>query len=844
MLGKVALKTRLDWSHYVKKEEIPKKVVDTPKVVAVRKIVPQPSNTQVVIEPSSLNSPCPQEPAAEPLYKIFKKILRKLCTHSSAAPFLRPVDPVLDGVPNYLDVIRHPMDLSTIRRKVDSSEYKSIDDFKRDVEQMLQNCFTYNQENTPVYKEGKALEKAFLSLLKRKIKPLTEDGSSVSTSEHSVSVVPTVTLHLDKKAATPIPKVIKVSKPVAAPKEILPKRSAELLILDDLIEKMKNHVSSSPFLYPVDPVALNIPNYFDIIQKPMDLKTIEVRLNNGTYTSRNQFRDDVLLMLNNCYSFNLEDSWVFQQGKKLQHFFEKEWSALFGETVTGFYDGHHPPPVAPPVAVIVPTTPVKSGLLIPAHELQACDKVLSSMIIQSAEFLSIHEKVRKMKGKLHDNRYKTVDDLKQDLLSMLSKKETQGTQKLRELLEVLWVEHSLGNQDKELSPITTDSIPWKQMNDIHQKLVRHKSSFYFRLPVTAADAPNYFDIIKSPMDLKTVGEKLASQSYSDFKGFVSDIKLIFANCYSYNIPGTIGYEEGKQLETFFDRTVKGVAKGDDPTKKSVVDPMKECDRILKKLFNRKESFIFHEPVDAVGLGIPHYHDIIKQPMDFGTIRSKLKGQQYQTPSQFESDVRLVFQNCRIFNPPDSSYYRSANVLEQVFDKDWLAAFPDSNSNMSPVLKQIKDQCRKVLDALKAHECAYPFLIPVDPVKLGIPHYFDVIKQPMDLSTIEKKLAGDYTLQQLEDDVKLIFHNCYTFNPPDSEVYVYAQRLEEEFKRLISQATCGTPSSQPSNKRKETEKPRKDRSTTKKKKTDKKAFPHGEEDSDTGKPLKVKLKLGK
>lgn len=46
---------------------------------------------------------------------------------------------------------------------------------------------------------------------------------------------------------------------------------------------MKRHKSAAPFLYPVDPVALNIPDYFDIIKVPMDLSTIEQNFKNNYY---------------------------------------------------------------------------------------------------------------------------------------------------------------------------------------------------------------------------------------------------------------------------------------------------------------------------------------------------------------------------------------------------------------------------------------------------------------------------------------------------------------------------------------------------------------------------------
>ena len=47
--------------------------------------------------------------------------------------------------------------------------------------------------------------------------------------------------------------------------------------------------------------------------------------------------------------------------------------------------------------------------------------------------------------------------------------------------------------------------------------------------------------------------------------------------------------------------------------------------------------------------------------------------------------------------------------------------------------------RNVLPNIRKHKHAWPFQKPVDPVNLGLPDYFDVVKRPMDLSTIKKKI---------------------------------------------------------------------------------------------------------
>jgi len=95
-------------------------------------------------------------------------------------------------------------------------------------------------------------------------------------------------------------------------------------------------------------------------------------------------------------------------------------------------------------------------------------------------------------------------------------------------------------------------------------------------------------------------------------------------------------------------------------------------------------------------------------------------------------------------------------------------------------------CRDVLDQVLRHRHAWPFKQPVDPVALGIPDYFLVIKNPMDLGTIRKKLnTSQYrTTEEFIADVQLVFDNACTYNRPDSDVFLMAEVLKKQFDEKI------------------------------------------------------------
>ncbi|RGP60185.1 tfiid associated [Fusarium longipes] len=76
-------------------------------------------------------------------------------------PFKDAVEPVEDGVPDYFEKVKRPMDLSTIKIKMDRKEYNNEEEFLADVRQIFDNCFTYWKKGDPMWIAGEKLQKTF-----------------------------------------------------------------------------------------------------------------------------------------------------------------------------------------------------------------------------------------------------------------------------------------------------------------------------------------------------------------------------------------------------------------------------------------------------------------------------------------------------------------------------------------------------------------------------------------------------------------------------------------------------------------------------------------------------------
>ncbi|KAG7902994.1 hypothetical protein KL907_004127 [Ogataea polymorpha] len=258
---------------------------------------------------------------------------------------------------------------------------------------------------------------------------------------------------------------------------------------------------------------------------------------------------------------------------------------------------------------------------------------------------------------------------------------------------------------------------------------------------------------------------------------------------------------------------------------------------IKAVRRLKDAGPFLTPVDTVKLNIPFYYNFIKRPMDLSTIERKLNVDAYETPEQVVEDFNLMVDNCITFNGKDSAISQMARNIQASFEKHMLNMPPkdlppgmqvsatkgtrrktnaglevpqlrrdsaldngrpkreihppkpkDMPYDIRPRKKKFQAElrfCQQVIKELmskKYDSISYPFLVPVDPVALDCPTYFDVVKEPMDLGTIHSKLQnGEYeNADEFEKDVRLVFHNCYLFNPEGTAVNIMGHRLESVF----------------------------------------------------------------
>ncbi|CAK85479.1 unnamed protein product (macronuclear) [Paramecium tetraurelia] len=81
---------------------------------------------------------------------------------------------------------------------------------------------------------------------------------------------------------------------------------------------------------------------------------------------------------------------------------------------------------------------------------------------------------------------------------------------------------------------------------------------------------------------------------------------------------------------------------------------KQAKKIIAQIWKAKGAYFFHKPVDQKEFHITDYFEIVKKPMDFGTIKNKLNVNAYKNFREFHADMLLVFDNCVLYNGNQSA----------------------------------------------------------------------------------------------------------------------------------------------------------------------------------------------
>ncbi|XP_069842401.1 bromodomain-containing protein 3 isoform X3 [Dendropsophus ebraccatus] len=427
-------------------------------------------------------------------------VVKTLWKHQFAWPFYQPVDCIKLNLPDYHKIIKNPMDMGTIKKRLENNYYWSANECMQDFNTMFTNCYIYNKSTDDIVLMAQALEKIFLQKVAQmpqeevELLPPVPKGKGKKPTPPAAQT-PVITEQeppVEKAAPSPKPVVVERSPPKAAiverspPKPVVVERSSGRRA-EPAVERRRERYKATSQASSISSVSptVQLTNIAPLVSQTPVIAATPV----PTITAN--------------------------------------------VTVPVTTAAPQPPPAAPvPVAPVVPpAAPVvkKKGVKRKADTTTPTTSAITASRSESPVPISDPKQ-----AKVANRRESTGRPIKPPKKDLEDGEIPQHAGKKGKLTEHLKY---------------CDSI-LKEM--LSKKHAAYAWPFYKPVDAEALELHDYHDIIKHPMDLSTVKKKMDGREYQDAQAFAADIRLMFSNCYKYNPPDHEVVAMARKLQDVFE----------------------------------------------------------------------------------------------------------------------------------------------------------------------------------------------------------------------------------------------------------------------------------------------------
>ncbi|KAM4020244.1 bromodomain-containing protein 3 isoform 2-T2 [Anomaloglossus baeobatrachus] len=427
-------------------------------------------------------------------------VVKTLWKHQFAWPFYQPVDCIKLNLPDYHKIIKNPMDMGTIKKRLESNYYWSASECMQDFNTMFTNCYIYNKSTDDIVLMAQALEKIFLQKVAQMPQEEVEllppvpkgKGKKPPPPAAPTPVIPEPEPPVEKAAPSPKPVVVERSPPKAPVVERSPPKPA-------VVERSSGRRAEPP---------------------------VERRRERFKATSQTSSISTVnpTVQLTNIAPLVSQTPVIAATPVP---------TITANVTVPAATAAPQPPPAAPvpPPPVVPPAAPVvkKKGVKRKADTTTPTTSAITASRSESPVPISDPKQ-----AKVANRRESTGRPIKPPKKDLEDGEIPQHAGKKGKLTEHLKY---------------CDSI-LKEM--LSKKHAAYAWPFYKPVDAEALELHDYHDIIKHPMDLSSVKKKMDGRDYQDAQAFAADIRLMFSNCYKYNPPDHEVVAMARKLQDVFE----------------------------------------------------------------------------------------------------------------------------------------------------------------------------------------------------------------------------------------------------------------------------------------------------
>uniref|UniRef100_A0A8D0F157 Protein polybromo-1 n=1 Tax=Strix occidentalis caurina TaxID=311401 RepID=A0A8D0F157_STROC len=276
------------------------------------------------------------------------------------------------------------------------------------------------------------------------------------------------------------------------------------------------------------------------------------------------------------------------------------------------------------------------------------------------------------------------------------------------------------------------------------------SELFQKLP-SKVQYPDYYAIIKEPIDLKTIAQRIQNGTYKSIHAMAKDIDLLAKNAKTYNEPGSQVFKDANAI---------------------------------KKIFNMKKAEIEHSELAKSSLRIRTPSNLTASKLTGPSSQGKGSvGDERNSSNKYYRNKRSA-QGDRLSaitmalqygseSDEDAALAAAARYEEGESEAESITSFMDTSNPLYQLYDTVRS-CRNNQGQLISE----PFFHL--PSKKKYPDYYQQIKTPISLQQIRTKLKNhEYeTLDQLETDLNLMFENAKRYNVPNSAIYKRVLKMQQ------------------------------------------------------------------
>ncbi|XP_033210507.1 protein polybromo-1 isoform X3 [Belonocnema kinseyi] len=664
--------------------------------------------------------------------------------------------------PGYYEVVTNPIDLLKVQQKLKTDEYRDMEDLASDIQLMVNNAKAFYMRTSPEYKDASELWELCNSTKNR----ISEEYEDSETKGKIMLKTKKTTIKQEDAEDTSESSTNPDEESAQAYEDLF---AAVMTATDPADNNRPLHS-----MFQLKPSKKLYPEYYEVIDTPIDLKMIAKKIQDGAYGSLGDMERDLMLMCRNACQFNEPGSQIYKDAKLLKKIIT---------TAAKKQDGGGMSAAMNKSLTMAPSTRSKRGTRSGA----------ASLISQTAALPDEDDESDDEEDEGAEN-----DESDNPQWQLFQTIRTAPNNQGVRMSEYFWKLPS-----KRLYPDYYKMI--KNPISLLQIRTKIKKGGYGTVSEVAGDMNIMFENAKKYNVHTSRLYKCSVKLQKIMQEKVQEL-LEFDRESESESETECNQQQPKLIKRASVLLTRGKYKDNIPLKKRLyalvkcaVEYVCEDGRQPMLLFMEKPSKKLY----------PDYYQVIAEPIDMLAIEANIKAEKYQNENELIQDFKLMFNNCRQYNEEGSLIYEDANTLERILMERVreLGPLPDvknkstaSTPTRTPgrpkkVVSLRLQKLRTMYDTIKDyHDSKGRQLSQIFmklPNKNEYPDYYEVIKQPMNMEKIAATLKnhGYESLEELVSDFILMFDNACKYNEPDSQIYKDAlilQRLVLQTKLQLSE----------------------------------------------------------